>query len=212
MSTTQCPQGHFYDPATNKTCPFCANTAATVTFNNNSGFAPEGIGTTVPLNNAQPGVFAAQTIPSTTPISDFTVEDPGKTKPTEDTGSKDEYGEAIRPVCGWLVCIEGDRKGKAYEIYPGYTSVGRGYENDIVLDFDSTISEHAVSISYDYEENLFGIGIAKTKNIVKVNNKPLYNADKLVDGSVIKFGKSKFLFRALCNEDFKWEFNATEEN
>jgi hypothetical protein len=68
------------------------------------------------------------------------------------------------------------------------------------------------SISYDYEENLFGIGIAKTKNIVKVNNKPLYNADKLVDGSVIKFGKSKFLFRALCNDDFKWEFNATEEN
>ena len=31
----------------------------------------------------------------------------------------------IRPVCGWIVCIEDPRKGKDYKIHEGKNFVGR---------------------------------------------------------------------------------------
>ena len=36
--------------------------------------------------------------------------------------------EEIRPVCGWLVCIEGARVGMDYKIHDGKNFVGRGDE------------------------------------------------------------------------------------
>jgi len=210
MNMKQCPQGHMYDLDVNQTCPICAGGASSVSFNANAGgFVAENIGATMPLNQAQTGGFAAQAIGATMPLDsapDFKPEDTGRTTALDQFGD-DESGEGARPVCGWLVCIEGAKKGRSYEIYPGYTYVGRDDENDIVLDFDDSISSKAVAISYDPEENEFGIGIEKSKNIIKLNNKALHSQSDLADGSVLKLGSSKFIFRALCNGDFKWDFN-----
>ena len=210
MKMKQCPQGHMYDLDVNRTCPICAGGASTVAFNTN-GFSPDNIGATMPLNYGQVGGFAAQSVGVTMPVaarSDFQIEDTGHTMPLHgfSTGT-DDVNEEVRPVCGWLVCVEGAKKGRSYEIYTGYTSVGRAAGNDIVLDFDETISENMISLSYDPDENAFGISIVKTKNIVKIDDKTLHVAGELQDGSILKLGNSKFVFRALCNANFQWNFD-----
>ncbi len=206
MNMKQCPQGHMYDLDVNKTCPICAGGASYVSFNSNAGGFAENIGATMPLNQGQPNNFVAQSIGTTMPLDQpIEIEETGHTKPINQFDDE-ESGESARPVCGWLVCIEGAKKGRSYELYPGYTYIGRDDDNDIVLSFDETISGKAIAISYDPEENEFGIGKEKSTNIIKLNNKALYSQAELTDGAIIKLGSSKFIFRALCNQEFHWDF------
>ena len=209
MKMVQCPQGHLYDTDVNKTCPICAGNVASVSFNANpNGFVADSIGATTPLNYAQANSFTPQGMNVTEPVNpvpEFVPEVIDATTST-DQFNDEETGESARPVCGWLVCIEGAKKGRSYEIYPGYTRVGRAEDNDVALSFDSTISSHAIAISYDHEDNQFGIGLKDSTNIIKINGKSLLSQLELNDGDIIKLGDSKFIFRALCNEAFRWDF------
>ena len=58
--------------------------------------------------------------------------------------------EEVRPVCGWLVCIEGARVGMDYKIYKGKNFVGRGDDMDIQILGDNEINRknHTI-IVYD---------------------------------------------------------------
>lgn len=209
MKMVQCPQGHLYDTDVNKTCPICAGNVASVSFNANpNGFVADSIGATTPLNYAQANSFIPQGMNVTGPVNPTPeiVPEPIDVTTSTDQFNDEETGESARPVCGWLVCIEGAKKGRSYEIYPGYTYVGRGDDNDIVLGFDNTISSSAIAISYDHESNKFDIGKEKSKNIIKLNNDSLLGQADLNDGDIIKLGESKFIFRALCNETFRWDF------
>ena len=48
--------------------------------------------------------------------------------------------EEVRPVCGWLVCIEGARVGMDYKIFKGKNFVGRGDAMDIQILGDNEIN------------------------------------------------------------------------
>lgn len=56
-------------------------------------------------------------------------------------------------VCGWLVCIHGANKGRAYEIHPGKNFIGSSDKMDIRVLGDQRIEKfnHA-SISYDAKD------------------------------------------------------------
>ena len=41
--------------------------------------------------------------------------------------------ETVRPVCGWIICIEGAKVGMDYKIHEGKNFVGRGDEMDIQI-------------------------------------------------------------------------------
>ena len=58
--------------------------------------------------------------------------------------------EEVRPVCGWLICIEGARVGMDYKIYKGKNFVGRGDDMDIRILGDNEINRknHTI-IVYD---------------------------------------------------------------
>ena len=58
--------------------------------------------------------------------------------------------EEIRPVCGWIICIEGARVGMDYKIHDGKNFVGRGDEMDIQILGDNAINRknHTI-IVYD---------------------------------------------------------------
>lgn len=58
-----------------------------------------------------------------------------------------------KPVCGWLVCVEGPRRGKDYKVMEGKNFVGRADDMDIQILGDNKISRrnHCV-IVYDEKQ------------------------------------------------------------
>ena len=106
------------------------------------------------------------------------------TRERRETGQTDtELEESLflqeeHPVCGWIVCVAGPRKGKDYKVREGKNFVGRADDMDIQILGDNKISRrnHCV-IVYDAKQN----------------------------NMVILPGDSKFLFIPFCGEHYRWE-------
>jgi len=65
-----------------------------------------------------------------------------------------------KPVCGWLVCVEGPRRGKDYKVMEGKNFVGRADDMDIQILGDNKISRrnHCVIV---YDEKLLEEAVDK---------------------------------------------------
>ena len=69
-----------------------------------------------------------------------------ETQRTEVEIEEELFREEIKPVCGWIVCIDGPRQGKDYQIVQGKNFIGRADDMDIQILGDNEISRrnHAV--------------------------------------------------------------------
>lgn len=207
MAMQQCPNGHLYDDAKNNSCPYCSN---------------GGGGVTVPLTDVHTG---GDSFPQTVPLDSYVAPQPDVTQQTaqQDAGfpSTTPVGEefvvttykedivnekGIVEVRGWLVCLEGEKRGEDFKIRGEKNTIGRGGENDIKLDFDTSISKGVNAIiSYDVRNNKFFIFLGESKNNIYVNNTMLMMPMELKDYDVIEIGDTKMIFRSLCNETFNWK-------
>lgn len=115
---------------------------------------------------------------------------------------------AIEPVVGWLVCIEGYDKGKDYKLKTEKNFIGRTPEMDICIEGDNSISRknHAI-IAYNPKNREFVITPGEGTGIVYVNNEAVYAPLKLNSFNVIEMGTSKFVFVALCGDEFDWKID-----
>ncbi|MDU8913556.1 FHA domain-containing protein [Aestuariicoccus sp. MJ-SS9] len=107
---------------------------------------------------------------------------------------------------GWVVIVDGPGKGRAFPVALGLSTLGRGSDQTIPIDFgDDCISRdtHA-SIAYDDEENKILIGHGGKSNLVRLNGKPLVSATELQTGDQFRIGKTTLRFVALCGPDFSW--------
>lgn len=118
---------------------------------------------------------------------------------------EDLFEEETRPVCGWIVCIEGVRQGKDYKIREGKNFVGRADDMDIQILGDNKISRrnHAV-IVYDSKKRNFVLLPGDASGIAYLNNEAVYVPTPLSPYDVIELGDSKFLFTAFCGDHFEW--------
>ena len=112
---------------------------------------------------------------------------------------------SVRPVTGWLVCIEGTEKGKDFRIHGEMNYIGRSKSNDVVLSSDPTVSRerHAV-IAYDDREKLFFFAPASGSSLVRQNGRPVLNTVELKAGDRLEIGSGIYLFVPLCGENFQW--------
>lgn len=110
------------------------------------------------------------------------------------------------PVCGWIVCIAGPRRGKDYKIMAGKNFVGRADDMDIQILGDNKISRrnHCV-IVYDEKQAKTVMLPGDSNGIVYLNEEAVYSPAPLSEFDVIEMGESKFLFMPFCGEHFKWE-------
>lgn len=110
------------------------------------------------------------------------------------------------PVCGWIVCVAGPRKGKDYKVREGKNFVGRADDMDIQILGDNKISRrnHSV-IVYDVKQNKMMILPGDSNGIVYLNEEAVYTPMQLKEYDVIEMGESQFIFIPLCGEHFKWE-------
>jgi hypothetical protein len=212
MAMQQCPNGHLYDDAKNSSCPYCSN--------------GNSINATVPLSDGQLQM-GGNMFPQTAPIDgmggqEYVAPQPQvaqdvpndfpQTAPIGEQFAATTYKEdivnenGIVEVRGWLVCLEGAKRGEDFKICGEKNTIGRGSRNDIKLDFDNSISKGVNAIiAYDVRNNKFFIFLGESKNNIYVNNQLLMTPVELKDYDIIEIGSTKMLFRSLCNEIFTWE-------
>lgn len=205
MQNKQFPNGHYYDAEKNAQCPYCGG---------------DGVGVTRPLDGGEsfagtaPAVSAPD-FPRTAPISGafHSAETAGaipKTAPV--VGG--QYGKTINvnlnednidPVRGWLVCVEGKKKGKDFRIQSERNSIGRAKSNKVVLDFDEAVTResHAV-LSYDKKSNTFWIVMDKGESNIYLNDTIVHTPTQLNPYDIIEIGKTKLSFVPFCTDTFQW--------
>ncbi len=134
------------------------------------------------------------------------------TREKKEVGQTDtEIEEALfmkeeNPVCGWVVCVAGPRRGKDYRVMAGKNFVGRADDMDIQILGDNKISRrnHCV-IVYDEKQSKTVLLPGDSNGIVYLNGEAVYAPAQLHEYDVIEMGDSQFLFIPFCGEHFKWE-------
>lgn len=202
MEMKQCANGHFFDAAKNPQCPYCSGGSE--------------IGVTRPLGN-EGGSFTyaeAPAFPKTAPLGGMTSNTgagvipptmPLNNPETNKTVALQVNEQGIDPVRGWLVCVNGKKKGKDFRIHSEKNFIGRSKSNDICLDFDETVSRecHAI-VTYDVRANKFWMQSGDGKSNIYLNDNIVLVPAELKDNDVILVGQTELMFMAFCNNNFKW--------
>lgn len=130
-------------------------------------------------------------------------EDPGGS--FTDTAYLEEL-EALHPVVGWLVCVDGPSKGKDYRIIAEKNFIGRSPEMDIRVLGDNAIANrnHAI-IAYDPKERSTLLLPGDSQGLVYLDGTAIYSPQELCPFDQIELGKSRFIFVPFCGENFEWE-------
>ncbi len=200
----ECPNGHYYNAALYASCPRCsAGQSANPQF-------PK----TTPPDKATGAGMGGAPIPPTSPAQPAFVTDPRPAQPfeihTQPAGGLSDEGQ-IEPVVGWLVCIEGPERGVDFRIHDGYNYIGREI-GDIHIHGDNQISreKHAV-ISFYAKKQTFTIGPADGRNIIELNDEPVYSPMPVKSYDVITVGQSKLMLIAMCGDRFTWQEGVIHE-
>ncbi len=189
MEVKQCGKGHFYS-GEYESCPFCfadqkkeiENLKWETTLDRNDNSISD-TSTADRINR-----FEIDDIEVTTPVV-----------PTMGTINCD-------PVVGWLVCIEGPNRGKAYRLHSGTNFIGRRNNMDVRIENDLQVSiRNAASISYDDRSKTFFLERGDGRNNIYLNGSVLRRAEDVVRFDRIAIGGSEFLFMPLCGENFDWK-------
>ena len=122
-----------------------------------------------------------------------------------------------RPVCAWLVCIEGARKGKSYVISFGENFVGTDRDNEIQVLGDEKMLGKFTLIIFDKGTKEANLIPARADGIVYMDNKPIYDKYVIKNKDILEIGGSKFMYVDFLTEckkylnDFEYEETDNED-
>ncbi|MDI9370024.1 MAG: FHA domain-containing protein [Synergistaceae bacterium] len=191
MAIKRCPNGHFYDPDVNSSCPWCALPSDEVERTR-----------MVDIGKNRPAGAEESTIK-------LSRKDAPPSKSAIDEGHtvavvKRKIG--IDPVVGWFVCIKGPDRGRDYRIRSEKNSIGRADSMDVCISSDDTISrvDHAFVV-YDPKKRSFRVQAGSGRGLIYLNGEEVSASEKLNAYDRLEMGRSEFLFIPLCGEEFQWE-------
>ena len=233
MNLTRCAKGHYYDMDKFSTCPHCSNVSEgmgeTVRYTQPAPGIGPGAGGPMMGGNINPGMnmgmnnsmgptFGTPGANGDTPTVDYT-------KPTSDIAdminksknqaNKDDedsstiaFGNvnAKTDVVGWVVIIDGDDKGKSFNLKTGRNFIGRNASQDVVLAKDKAVSreKHAI-IVYEPRQRKFLVQPGDSRGLFYVNDNVVLGSEELKPYDVILVGKTQLAFIPFCGEKFSWE-------
>lgn len=116
------------------------------------------------------------------------------------------FSNAIEPVVGWIICVEGEYMGESFSLKSGRNNIGRSLAMDIALAKEKSVSrERHASITYEPNKMKFYIQSGESSGLTYVNDELIMMFTELNDYDVITLGQSKFIFLRLCGEKFSWD-------
>lgn len=203
MQKRECAFGHLYDADQYGSCPYCNSKSSEYVFEGeNKTVAPEMFRRRTELGNP----VGAEGIGKTVPGSDFVRQNQQKESEIGKTIGEFQKRNSYDPVVGWLVCTEGSRKGKSYELRARINTIGRDASNDVSFPEETSISKkNHVRIAYIGLKNNFRVMPGDSTNIVYVNGEELLETRALEAYDLIDMGGTKLVFVPLCSEKFVWE-------
>jgi pSer/pThr/pTyr-binding forkhead associated (FHA) protein len=109
-------------------------------------------------------------------------------------------------TAGLLILTEGPQRGRVFAVNLGRNRIGRGPENDIVLDTgDVAISkEDHVVIAADPKNRRFFLVPGNSTNLAYVDDQPLLESCEITDKAVIQIGETKLVFIQLFGNYLDW--------
>ncbi len=115
---------------------------------------------------------------------------------------------------GWLVVEHGPGRGTSFALRAGASSIGRGDDQAICLDFgDNSISRHNhAAIAYDSELRRFYLGHGGKANLVRLNDRPVLSTEEMNSGDRIRIGETTLRFIGLCGSEFDWADTGTDSD
>lgn len=211
MTMIQCASGrHFYHKENYDECPFCEKqvpSSVAGDIKQTSVDEGEKTGMILPGKSLPTGEIVRPV--ATAPLS---PNSPGKAPATHviTSGNKSQQPNRLLPVVGWLVVIDGPGKGADFRLIQGNNAIGRGPNNEVVLDFgertDVAVSREAHAIIvFDNHSNEFFIERGDSRNLPRVNNSTVRRDSDLAAGDIIQVGETKLLFQPLAGENFQWD-------
>jgi len=116
-----------------------------------------------------------------------------------------------RWVCGWLVCVDGLNKGRAYRVCAGRNFVGGNSNMEIQILGDHHIrrDNHTI-ISYDERKRATMLLAGDSRGMVYLDDKAVYESIELQPFDKIGLGNGVYTYVPLCREEFGWTDNDKE--
>lgn len=212
----KCEKGlHSYDSDQHASCPYCSGKYNEAVFIPLDGSAPDAMGQTMAPSGFNKTEMLDQkpTIaPEYNDIGATTAPDSDASSPWGPTQMPEEAKNSdVKPVRGWLVAIDGKKRGADFRIHTAANVIGRDPKCDISIDYDANISRKACIITYDNENKMFFIS-PHSENSTNVyvthhgetKSQLLLAPQPLNDYDVIKLGTTRFAFRTFCNDLFDY--------
>ncbi len=189
MAVIKCEKGHFYDNEKFEECPHCKAPLPKKRALNNE-LTQYGVSQDFMQNSSSQGSFKI----------DLGIMDNNSEKTVGIYKNK----MGIEPVVGWFVCINGNEKGRAYNLHVGRNFIGRSVKSDIAIPDDENVSgEDHCSLVFEPNKIVFLLARGKGE-VVLVNGKPLENSVILTGDEIIEIGLSQFVFVPYCREGRIW--------
>jgi hypothetical protein len=181
----RCESGHYFDPLKNRTCPYC------------------GI-----KSGAQDETKRIPAVNEETPDQATQRYGAGRKVPagTSETIRVPVKKLGMDPIVGWLVCIEGDGRGRDYRVKTERNFIGRSPSMDICIEGDDAISreKHAI-LSFNPKNLRFSFAPGDGRGLIYHNGDEVNQPVELQPYDLLEMGASKFMFIPFCGEKFRWQ-------
>ena len=180
MQMKQCLSGHFYNALRHDECPYCSG------------------------ESDLQSVFPSVAVPSVTVrIEQEKIPAQGRSGLSTVAVIQQETGSD--PVVGWLICLNGEKRGRDFRLHADNNFVGRDPRMDVCIEDDLAVSRnnHAV-ISFDEKTGKFFISMAEGRSIIRVNGQPMLSTAELSAFDEIVIGNTRMMFYPLCSQNFSW--------
>ena len=115
------------------------------------------------------------------------------------------FENGIEPVVGWLVCVNGEEKGRDYRLIRGRNRIGRDSDMDVTIRKDQKVTrEEHCSVVYDEKSNLTFL-VPGNGTLTYYKGEMLRQPQQLCSGDSVEIGETKFIFISFCEGERVWK-------
>jgi len=197
MAIVKCPNQHYYDNAKYDQCPHCLK------MQNGAGSE-----STRDIDIGENKTIAKFSTPEFSNSGEMKTQSlrnsvRANIDVAQKTVAKYMIDKNINPIAGWLVCTEGENRGRSFEIHIGKNFVGRSMKNDIHINDEKVSRDNHFSVIF--EPIAIEFYVLQGKGITYYNGEMLSDAEPLKEGDIIQAGESKYLFVPYCKKGREWD-------
>lgn len=191
MKIVECSRHHFYDSEKYGNCPYCMD-------EDQGDFLTDEDG--MPIGAQDVTVF----LPGEEGNEDQTISASIYGMPEEKTISLFSAYQEVDKIAGWLVCIQGKKRGASWQIVLGRNFIGRSLRMEICFSEDLSVSrENHASIVFDDRSNVFYL--VPGYGEVLLEGCPVRQVERLKEDMCMEIGEGIYRFVPYCNERRRWE-------